>query len=338
MGNCIISKLGGSVSNDELLQLGDVRLNVTSMADAGYATDPQAHTFLLRFFSLEDSPSMEIVGDGYFTDSTMSQNLGKSITIASTSDTYFYVSDGDYSIIIHTHYHLRRMLIKGVSNMYTGISLDCDTIRCKIDDTSTENNRRFDIYTLNALSGNLKNFLQNNLTNFIFYRYKGSAFNINWFADPQLRCKDTLVQFDTSGTICIGELSSMNNLPALSIMTFNLEAGQQDPSTNTITGDLADFNPIGEHSRFTAISIRSAALVTGDISSLSKFYNLGTLNLSNTAQLTGRLESFLDAVHAYGRTSGTMTINISGTAITYNNAPLSAQKTVTFSASGWTLA
>lgn len=336
MGNCIISKLGGSVDNDELLQLGDVRLYVKSMADAGYGTEPDAHKFLLKFFTLEEEPYMEIIGDGYFTDSTMSQNLGKTMIISSTGNITYYVSDGDYEIIIHTKYGMQRIDIYSLNNMYSSLCLDCGTIRNKL--SGGGNYCRIAIYGVDNIVGEQKNMFVNSISSFIFYRDQQHIINLDWLAEPSLKCKDTIYEFNTSGIFLIGKLSSFNNLPSLKTVIINSDARFNDPTKNAITGDLSEFNPISDTSGLTSISIRSCSLVTGDLSSLNRFSALTSLNLSSTAQLTGRLESFLDAVHANGRTSGTMTVNISGTAITYNNAPLSAQKTVTFSASGWTLA
>lgn len=334
MGNCIISKLGGSVDNDNLLQLGDVRLVVKAMSET-YASQPNAHKFTLRFFSLEGEPSMEIVGDGYFTDSTMTQNLGKNIVIEDGSGTAlpYYVSDGNYEIIIHTRYCMLSFENSAYSNSQSAISLDCDTIRCKIGGTG--NNRRISSYGIDNLVGNVKNIFDNPIAGFTQYRDETHTFELAWLESSQ--CKDTFREINTSGVKVIGSLTDINNLPSLvSCMIISLKT-YTNPNENTITGDLADINPYNINN-FVTLHLRACVLVTGDISSIAKLYKLTSLNLERSSQLTGNLETFLDAVHANGRTSGKMTIDISSTAIKYNNAALSGQKTVTFSASGWTLA
>lgn len=334
MGNCIISKLGGSVNNDNLLQLGDVRLVVKTMSTT-YADKPEAHKFYLRFFSLEGEPSMEIIGNGYFTDSTMTQNLGKnlSITDGSGNSMTFYVSDGDYEIIIHTRYCMLRLGISAYNNSESAITLDCDTIRCKIGGTG--NNREISLYGANNLIGNVKNIFDNPIAGFTQYRDETSTINLSWLESSQ--CRATFRSFSTSSMKVIGKLTDLNNLPSLVSFMLVSNPNNINPSTNAITGDLSDVNPYNI-SAFTTLHLRGCALITGDISSLSKLYKMTSMYLERSSQLTGSLEEFLDAVHGNGRTSGTLKIDISSTAIKYNNAALSGVKTVTFSANGWTLA
>lgn len=331
MGNCIISKLGGSVNNDELLRLGDVRLVVDSLGDT-YASNPDAHKIKLNFESLEKSPSMEIIGDGYFTDSTMTQNLGKELIFTSTNGTY-YVSDGNYEIIVHTEYDLKLIDVTGVSSMHSVIIIDCDTMRGKLNGNGSI------ILTANRnLTGDPKNLLKNEgLTYLKLFRYSLKTIDLGWFSEPSLKCREHLYYFGVSGIFLIGKLSDFNNLPALTSVSLNLNSSATDPTTNTITGDLSDFNPLNDASKIIQFDIRSCNLVTGDISSLTRFYNIRYMNMSYSTQLTGKLDEFLDAIHNAGRVSGTMSVNIESTSITYNGGTLSGNHTVTFTTEGWTL-
>lgn len=334
MGNCIISKLGGSVDNDSLLQLGDMRLYVKSMEDAGYASDANAHKFILKFHSIEDSPSMDILGDGYFTDSTMSQNLGKSITIADTSEKTYYVSDGDYEVVVHTKYHLNKFMIQSVGNQYSAISIDCNTIRCKFDETDNSSKRLW-LYGLDLLDGDARNIFEADANYIALYRYNKQTIDLGWIQSSKI--KNTIRSIDTSSINLIGKLSDINELPSLSSFVINAGTWLTDPTKNAITGDLADMNPVNTQ-KMANINLRGFALTTGNVSSLAKFSALITLDLSGSPKFTGELEAFLDAVHANGRVSGTLKVNIGGTSITYNGAPMSGQKTVTFTTEGWTLA
>lgn len=331
MGNCIISKLGGSVNNDELLQLGDVRIYVQSMEDKGYAGSANAHKISFQFNSLDGEPYMEIIGDGYFTDSTLSQNLGKTLVFSSTANTNYYVSDGDYTLIIHSQYQLRKISYTGESNMYSAFILDCDTMRRKLSGAQAT----IGVYSITAMTGNMKNALENEIEYLTLYRDTG-VLKLEWLAETV--CKETLANFNVSGvTHLTGKISDFNVLTKLKLISINLNATLKDPETNTITGDLADLNP-SDPSLVTGISFRACSLITGDIASLGKFYNLTSMQVDNTPNLTGKLETFLDAVHSNGRNSGTMTIRIGGTGITYNNASTTAVLTATFTANGWSVA
>lgn len=332
MGNCIISKLGGSVNNDELLKLGDVKINVQSMKDSGYATSAKAHNIWFQFNSLDGEPYMEIIGDGYFTDSTLSQNLGKTLIFSTTAYTGYYVSDGDYTLIIHSQYQLRKIAYTGESNMYSAFILDCDTIRRKLKGAQAT----ISVYSTTAITGNMKNVLENEIEYLTWYRDTVGVLKLGWLAESV--CKETLAQFNVSGaTHLTGKISDFNVLTNIKVISINLNATLKDPETNTITGDLADLNP-SNPSLVTNISFRACSLITGDISALGKFYNLTSMQVDSSPNLTGTLETFLDAVHSNGRNSGTMTIRIGGTGITYNGASTTSVLTATFTASGWSVA
>lgn len=77
--------------------------------------------------------------------------------------------------------------------------------------------------------------------------------------------------------------------------------------------------------------------VSGDVMQFAKFKGLGSLHFANCVDIFGTLESLLDAMFAAGRVSSSLSINASGTKVTYNGS-LFATKTATFTSSGWTVA
>ncbi len=79
MTKCLITKLNGSVDNNDLLRVGEMRVKVESVESP--TKDTQG--FGLAFVK---PATVEIVGDGYFTDKTFVENKGKSMTFLNTED------------------------------------------------------------------------------------------------------------------------------------------------------------------------------------------------------------------------------------------------------------
>ena len=81
MTKCLVTKLNGSVDNNELLRIGEMRIKVEGV------TSPTKDTqgFTLSFI---EPTTVEIVGDGYFTNNTLTENKGKSINVGSNSEIF----------------------------------------------------------------------------------------------------------------------------------------------------------------------------------------------------------------------------------------------------------
>jgi len=89
--NCLVTKLKGVVDNDNLPVLGSFRIN----CQVGSGTYVNKARFDI---GIQQDPSKPVtavlVGSGYFTDSTFTQNLGKEINLnisASLADMYNFV-------------------------------------------------------------------------------------------------------------------------------------------------------------------------------------------------------------------------------------------------------
>ena len=76
MVKCLVTKLNGSVDNIELLRLGEMRIKVESVESPTKDTQGFGVSFI-------EPTTVEIVGDGYFTDNTLTENKGKSIVVSS---------------------------------------------------------------------------------------------------------------------------------------------------------------------------------------------------------------------------------------------------------------
>ena len=110
-----------------------------------------------------------------------------------------------------------------------------------------------------------------------------------------------------------------------------LKVGNQD-----IYGNLdSDFL---EAVNLTQLSLANNQLLRGNVAGLGNCIALTSLTLNTCHNISGTLEGLLDAMVAAGRTSGSMSIGLIQSAVTYNGTVPSNTLTATFSGSGWTVA
>ena len=99
MNKCLVTKLNGSSNNSELLRLGEMRVHFDK------STNPTTSNRGKNIQFTKDS-QLEIIGDAYFTDETLSANLGKKITITKVFPKSVYVSNADCDVCILDKYSL----------------------------------------------------------------------------------------------------------------------------------------------------------------------------------------------------------------------------------------
>lgn len=102
MGNCLVTKLKGTVQNSDLLRVGELRICVHKI------DNPSSETQRINLNFTEDV-KLEIIGDGYFTNNTLVNNLGKSLAVKANTETLVYVSNGDFEIAILNKYALTKI-------------------------------------------------------------------------------------------------------------------------------------------------------------------------------------------------------------------------------------
>lgn len=102
MGNCLVTKLKGTVINSNLLRVGEIRIRVHRI------DNPNSETQRINLNFTEDV-KLEIIGDGYFTNNTLVSNLGKSLIAKANVETLVYFSNGDFEIAILNKYALKKI-------------------------------------------------------------------------------------------------------------------------------------------------------------------------------------------------------------------------------------
>lgn len=81
MTKCLVTKLNGSVDNKELLKIGEMRVKVESVESPTKSTQGFKCSF-------SEPTTLEIVGDGYFTDENLTANLGKSKVVSAEVEVF----------------------------------------------------------------------------------------------------------------------------------------------------------------------------------------------------------------------------------------------------------
>ena len=107
MNKCFITKLEGVVDNTSLLKLGELRI--------GFSNNDNPSNIQSIGIGVTNPISLEILGNGYFTDSTGSNNLGKKRTLNPPSDASYIVGTNILSII--GKYNLTRFVVSRTSNV-----------------------------------------------------------------------------------------------------------------------------------------------------------------------------------------------------------------------------
>lgn len=103
MGKCLVTKLSGTVNNDKLLRLGEFAIKVAKV------DSPTDATQCISVGMVNAKSKARIIGGGYFTDKTLSENKGKEIELI-IGRNELYVSKGtDVTIIIENKYNINAL-------------------------------------------------------------------------------------------------------------------------------------------------------------------------------------------------------------------------------------
>ena len=93
MNKCLVTKLNGSVTNnDTLLKVGEMRIKILPVAVKNDATQ-------MLSIGVSNPTKLDIIGNAYFTDKLLSENKGKSITIQNNNVPVFVSDSCEISIL-----------------------------------------------------------------------------------------------------------------------------------------------------------------------------------------------------------------------------------------------
>ena len=259
MNKCLVTKLSGSSSNTQLLRIGEMRINFKK------ATVPTDST---QGFGLEVNKSvkLEIIGDGYFTDKTLSVNKGTSHIITPESPDFF-VSDNTSEVSVLNKYNITalRSYYSGQSSAIVGLCKGFSISNIKYSTALTSLSLSSTQITGNI--DNLKNLTVLNDLNLSSTQVTGSIDN--------LKNLTALTYLNLSSTQITGNIDNLKNLTALTYLNL---------SSTQVTGSIDNLKNL---TALTSLSL-SGTQITGNIDNLKNLTALTSLVIAR-ASLNGDL-------------------------------------------------
>ena len=260
MNKCLVTKLSGSTSNNELLRLGEMRIKLKKIISPSEKSQELS-------IAVKKDTNLEIIGDGYFTDRGLSENRGKKVSIVAGSPQSIFVSNNNLEIAILDKYSILSIGI----NKNTGEQ----NMSICIDDLKYSNLLTY-IGLLNTeVSGSIgslkdcKNLTYIDLLKSSVYGDIASLKDIKSFTNINLSVTQT------SGDI--SNLKNMTSLKSLSLYSTN------------VSGDISNLKNM---TSLTTLYLGNTN-VYGDIGSLAGCKALNIINVSNlTTPLTGEINAF----------------------------------------------
>lgn len=282
MEKCLITKLKGSVDNNSLLKLGEMRIKVSEDT----SNTPSRHKIVLTFY--EDAV-LSIIGNGYFTNDSLSANNGKSISVKAYVQTELYVSNGNFEISIPNKYALTYFRIYA-----SNISVDIEDLKYSTELTSIILSETPSYGDISALS---------NLTKLT---YIGAFMCTKIYGDISALSNLTgLTNFGLVSTKISGDISVLSNLTGLTMFTISETNVSGDISAlSNLTGltnfDLANTNIMGDIASLQSLTgLTDFGIndtnVSGDIASLQSLTSLQTIAASSN--LSGDLSKLPSSVY-----------------------------------------
>ena len=200
----LITKLNGTVDNDDLLAIGQIKLNVSKRANQTIA-----NSYSTLKFEGDKNLHIRIVGNGFFTGEDFSENYGTSKEVYPNVVNGFYLSNTDCAIIIEDKYNL--------TLLNTPNSFELDGLRYSKKLTG--------LFCTNVIGdiASLKNLTA--LTNL-------SISGINVSGDiASLKNLTALTNLSISGINVSGDIASLKSLTALTGLNI---------SKTNVSGDIAN--------------------------------------------------------------------------------------------------
>ena len=261
MGKCLVTKLAGSTNNSSLLRLGELIIGIHSVSNPS----KRSQVFSVAF---SKETKLEIIGDGYFTDETLTANKGKTLTVKDETNIFF--SNGNYNISITDKYSLVSLSFSGIgiantsserSNKY----LNIESLKYSKGITSLNCSARSVSGNISALE-NLTLLTNLNLT---MSNISGDISNLKYLT--------ALTYLNISQTQVSGDINALKNLTALTNLNISI---------SQVSGDI---DALKNLTALTSFNL-SSTLVSGDIDALKNLTALTSFDLSSTL-VSGSIES-----------------------------------------------
>lgn len=114
MNKTLVTKLSGRTANNELLRLGELRI----LIDKEETPTAKSRSFDI---AVNKNTTIEIVGDGYFTDNSLSANKGKSMVLSEGLNTV-YLSNDNIVLAILNKYNITGLFYEHLDDSAASVS------------------------------------------------------------------------------------------------------------------------------------------------------------------------------------------------------------------------
>jgi hypothetical protein len=235
MRKCLVTKLNGSSNNSNLLRIGEMRIKFNKVSNPTEITQ-------CVILNVSRDTKLEIIGEGYFTDSSLVQNKGKNLTILANVITEVYVSNNDIELAILDKYAITSISVK--ANYNGNLSFDIESLKYSTSITY--------LYFANtSISGDISAL--NNLTALTGI----DLTNIKVCGDiSALNNLTALTNFRAGNTNINGDIKALKNLTSLTNINF----------TNTnISGDISNLKNL---TKVIKMEFKNVTGLTGDMGTL----------------------------------------------------------------------
>ena len=269
MSKCLVTKLNGSCNNTELLKIGEFKIKFNKVSN------PTKNNRSLNI-GVNKECKVDLIGDGYFTDSNLTANKGKSLVLSPSSDNYIYISNNDVYISIEDKYCITKLIAQDsslpwlVSGDKSHISFDIANLKYLTALTYIGLSSTLVTGDISALS---------NLTALNNINLSSTSVTGDISALSNLTALNSI---GLSSTLVTGDISALSNLTALN--NIYLEK-------TSVTGDISALSNL---TALNNIYLRYLNL-KGNVSSLNKLSKLQNLlvqgSVSFDADTLGTLQN-----------------------------------------------
>lgn len=292
MKNCLVTKLKGTVNNPDLLKLGEIRFKALKpYANGSYLTIGAGSAPILCT---------------YLVGSDREGNTERTIG-AGTSSNLTALDAG--AVVSMEKYGITKIACNA-------FEIDFDSL--EFSDMSAMSGTVVFVGDCN-LSGDMGNIVRDtNKTNIT--KIQIEADNKSTIKFSKLGQLTAMTQFIALRTVFDGvNLADFSTLTALTLINIQGTIGS--------TGIEGSINSLAGLTSLTTVHLVRSK-INGNISALGALINCGIFDFVECANLTGTLESLIDALRTAGRTGQTI-FNFSGTNVTYQGNPMTDPVTIT---------
>ena len=262
MAKCLVTKLNGSIDNNELLKIGEMRIKVESVESPTKDTQGFGVSFT-------EPTTVEIVGDGYFTDNNLTENKGKSMVVSSLQGVI--VSQAT-TVAIRNKYKLLRLHVFIPSGSPYGKNkvLNIDDLKY----STSLNSLNLSNMQASGDIASLKSLTSLSILILRFTQVSGDIAN--------LKNLTALTELDISKTKISGDIANLKNLTALTSLILN---------SAKVEGDISNLKNL---TALTNLNI-SSTNISGNIANLQNLTALTNLFINNT-QISGDITNIYFAL------------------------------------------